>query len=137
MYEDRSAPGEPLARVLDTRAACPGDGFAAVWRDADELGGLGEALLTQRRPIALARDGPDFPLAEARLRRLQCAESAHLLLVPLSAATGNLGLLVLHHSMQERAANIDDRLTLSSRAGQGTLIEIGVPLPRTGDEPRV
>jgi signal transduction histidine kinase len=84
----------------------------------DELGAFGPALLTQRRPIALTRNEPDFPLSETMLHRLQCAEAAHLLLVPLSGHTENLGLLVLARDPQDTPFSFDNQSLAETVAGQ-------------------
>jgi PAS domain S-box-containing protein len=84
----------------------------------DELGTLGDALLTQRRPIALLRSAPDFPLGEGTLRRLQCEHAAHLLLVPLWAPTGNLGVLVLQRGANARPFGADHQSLAETVAGQ-------------------
>jgi signal transduction histidine kinase len=84
----------------------------------DELGVLGDALFTQRRPIALTRNAPDFLLGEVTLRHLQCEHAAHLLLVPLWAPTGNLGLLVLQRGPDRQPFSANNQSLAETVAGQ-------------------
>jgi PAS domain S-box-containing protein len=105
------ADGAPLTHELDQLA-----GVSLL--TPDELGSLGNTLLTQRRSVALARNEPDFPLGAATLRRLGCAAAAYLLLVPLSAPTGNLGLLVLHRGPDSHPFSADHLSLAETMAGQ-------------------
>lgn len=104
---DRAALAPALDQLAGVRILAP-----------DELGALGDALLTQRRPIALMRSAPDFPLREGTLRQLQCERAAHLLLVPLWAPAGNLGLLVLQRGPDRRPFSADHLSLAETVAGQ-------------------
>jgi signal transduction histidine kinase len=75
-------------------------------------------LLTQHCLIALDRDAPDFPLRDGLLRRLQNAEAAHLLLVPLASAAHNLGVLVLGSDPGSVPFRHDEQNLVETMAGQ-------------------
>ncbi len=94
----------------------PITGIIAIAPDA--FGTLTWSLLTQRRLISLARNAPDFPLDDALLRRLQCAEAAHMLLVPLTSAADSLGLLVLGSGPSDMPFSAEEQSVLETMAGQ-------------------
>ncbi|WP_141509144.1 PAS domain S-box protein [Candidatus Chloroploca asiatica] len=84
----------------------------------EDFGILGDALLAQRRPIALVRKETNFILSETTLHRLQCADAAYLLLVPLTAPTGNLGLLALGRGSSGHAFSAENQSFAETVAGQ-------------------
>jgi PAS domain S-box-containing protein len=86
--------------------------------DLDELGSSTAALLTQHRTLNLSRNAPDFPLTPATLQRLHCPSAAHLLIVLLSAPTGNLGLFVLWNEADAQPFTADDQSLAETMAGQ-------------------
>lgn len=104
---DGTAPAPRLDELAELHVLTP-----------DDLGALGETLLTQRRPIALERRGLNFPFGEETLRRLQCENAAYLLLVPLSAPSGNLGLLVLQRGSASHPFSADHQSLAETVAGQ-------------------
>ncbi|NCC36167.1 MAG: GAF domain-containing protein, partial [Chloroflexia bacterium] len=84
----------------------------------EDFGIFGDALLAHRRPMALVRKETNFMLSEATLHRLQCADAAYLLLVPLAAPTGNLGVLALGRGPAGHAFSAENQSFAETVAGQ-------------------
>jgi two-component system, NarL family, sensor kinase len=72
-----------------------------------------------RLRLTIADDGRGFDVRRASARRPGGREGAE------PGASGGFGLV----GMRERALSIGGRLVVRSRAGQGTVVEVGVPLP--------
>ncbi len=84
----------------------------------DELGPLAGPLLTQRRSIMLERDQYSLLLRQDVLQRLNVADAAYLLLVPLMAPASTIGVLLIGRGANEPAFSMDEQSLAETMASQ-------------------